>query len=132
MPTYGVTEVNPDMLFEYNDWVQCGSDLIDEVLKKNDRPIFLNTLSAGGMETFHVASRNKKFKGIIGMTFLDKRSKDVQMMTKSNAFYGKFGTGLVGFCSKIGFGGFRCLSGAPDSAEKRHMDTVAPFRSFSC
>ena len=107
MPIYGVTEVNPDMLIEYNDWVQCSSDLIDEELKKDDRLIFLYGLSAGGMETYHIAARNKKVKGIIGMTFLDQRSKDVQMTTTSNAFYGKFGTGLVGFCSKIGLGGFR-------------------------
>ena len=107
MPTYGVTEVNPDMLIEYNDWVQCGSDLIDEELKKDDCPIFLFGLSAGGMETYHVASRNKKVKGIIGMTFLDQRSKDVQMTTISNEFYGKFCTGPVGFWSKIGLSGFR-------------------------
>ena len=88
MPTYGVTEVNPDMLIRYDDWVQCGSDLIDEELAKDDRPIFIYGLSAGGMETYHVAAKNKseRIKGIIGMTFLDQRKREVRMTTTNNAF----------------------------------------------
>lgn len=115
MPTYGVTEVNPDMLIRYDDWVQCGSDLIDAELAKDDRPIFLYGLSAGGMETYHVAAKNKsgKIKGIIGMTFLDQRSTPVRMTTTKNAFWGKFGTGLVGFSCKIGLAKFKMKMSIP-------------------
>ena len=60
MPTYGVTAVNSDMLIRYDDWVQCGSDLIDEELKKDDRPIFLYGLSAGGMETYWSGSPRRR------------------------------------------------------------------------
>ena len=104
MPTYGVTEVNPDMLIRYDDWVQCGSDLIDEELKKDDRPIFLYGLSAGGMETYHVAAKNKSenIKGIIGMTFLDQREAIVRKETANNEFSGKIGKTMVGLQIKFG------------------------------
>lgn len=60
MPTHGVFKVASHTIISYNDGVQCGSDLIDAELAKDDRPIFLYGLSAGGMETYHVAARNKK------------------------------------------------------------------------
>lgn len=50
MPTYGVSEVASEKTISYDDWVQCGSDLIDAELAKGSRPIFLYVL-AGGMET---------------------------------------------------------------------------------
>ena len=104
MPTYGVTEVNPDMLIRYDDWVQCGSDLIDEELKKDDRPIFLYGLSAGGMETYHVAAKNKSeiIKGIIGMTFLDQREAIVRKETANNVFSGTVGKMMVGLQNRLG------------------------------
>ena len=104
MPTYGVTEVNPDMLIRYDDWVQCGSDLIDEELKKDDRPIFLYGLSAGGMETYHVAAKNKsdKIKGIIGMTFLDQRMPLVRRETANNPSSGRMGKFVIGTGCRLG------------------------------
>lgn len=104
MPTYGVTEVNPDMLIRYDDWVQCGSDLIDEELKKDNRPIFIYGLSAGGMETYHVAAKNKSknIKGIIGMTFLDQRKAIVRRETANDKVSGTIGKTMVGLQCKLG------------------------------
>lgn len=104
MPLYGVTEVNPKMNITYDDWVQIGSDYINEELKKDDRPIFLYGLSAGGMETYHVASRNKKVKGIIGMTFLDQSLQQVRNETTNNAFWAHLGTPLAALSAKMGMG----------------------------
>ncbi len=104
MPTYGVTEVNPEMTITYDDWVQCGSDYIDEELKKDDRPIFLYGLSAGGMETYHVAAKNrsKNIKGIIGMTFLDQRDATVRRETASDKVSGTIGKFMVGLQCSLG------------------------------
>ncbi|MFD1430519.1 alpha/beta hydrolase [Lacticaseibacillus mingshuiensis] len=113
MPTYGVTDVAPHTIISYDDWVQCGSDLIDSELAKDDRPIFLYGLSAGGMETYHVAARNKKVRGIIGMTFLDQRSKDVQMTTTNNWFWGTFGIPLTKMATSIGLSGFKMKMSIP-------------------
>lgn len=104
MPTYGVTEVNPDMLIKYSDWVECGSDYINHELERDDRPIILYGLSAGGMETYHVVTKNKsdKIKGIIGMTFLDQREKQVRIETANNESSGSVGKFMVGLGCKLG------------------------------
>lgn len=108
MPTYGVSKVDPKQTVIYDDWVACGSDLVDAELAKDDRPIFLYGLSAGGMETYHVAARNKskRIHGIIGMTFLDQRRTDVRLETTSNAFWGHLGIGLTALSCRLGLG--RC------------------------
>lgn len=73
MPTYGVTKVKKGSVVKYDDWVDLACDYIDYEQQRDDRPIVLYGLSAGGMETYHVAAKNKKVKGIIGMTFLDQK-----------------------------------------------------------
>lgn len=91
MPEYGMTEVAKGSLVRYDDWVQAGSDLIDAELAKDDRPIVLYGLSAGGMLTYHVAALNKKVKGIVGMTFLDNSSQQVRDETALNRFMSRVG-----------------------------------------
>ena len=41
MPTYGMTQVNPNKTVTYDDWIQLGSDYIELEKRKDDRPIFL-------------------------------------------------------------------------------------------
>ena len=79
MPGYGVTEIADGALVKYDDWVQIGSDLIER--ERDGRPIVLYGLSAGGMETFHVAGLNGDVAGIVGMTFLDQRIAKVRRDT---------------------------------------------------
>lgn len=110
MPLYGVTEIHQKKVVSYHDWVQLGSDLIDYELTKDNRPVFLYGLSAGGMETYHVACKNKKVKGIIGMTFLDQNVQAVRNETTNNAFWAHMGTPLAGLSVKLGLGKFRMKS----------------------
>ena len=107
MPLYGLTEVNKDMTITYNDWVNLGNDYINYELSKDSRPIILYGLSAGGMETYHVACKNKKVKGIIGMTFLDQRDQRVRNETTKNSFWAHLGAPLSGISSKIGLSRFK-------------------------
>lgn len=113
MPLYGETKVGQPTSVSYDDWVQCGSDYIDYELGRDSRPIFLYGLSAGGMETYHIAAKNKKVQGIIGMTFLDQRSHDVRMTTTNNAFWGTYGTALSQFSTYIGLGNFKMKMSIP-------------------
>lgn len=106
MPIYGETAVNRNMTITFSDWVECGSDYVNHELSKDDRPIFLYGLSAGGMETYFVAAKNKKIKGIIGMTFLDQREKAVRMTTTKNWFWGAFGTALATLSCHMGLSKF--------------------------
>ncbi|MDM0015319.1 alpha/beta fold hydrolase [Variovorax sp. J22P168] len=91
MPEYGMTEVAEMAIVRYDDWVQAGSDLIDAELARDDRPIVLYGLSAGGMLTYHVAALNKKVKGIVGMTFLDTSSRRVRDETSLSLFMSRVG-----------------------------------------
>ena len=107
MPLYGMTVVNQKKPVTYDDWIQIGSDYVDNELTKDSRPVFLYGLSAGGMETYHIACKNRKIKGIIGMTFLDQREQRVRNETANNAFWAYLGTPLASLSAKIGFGGFK-------------------------
>ncbi|ENU42355.1 alpha/beta hydrolase [Acinetobacter seifertii] len=100
MPGYGVTQVGKGKVIRYNDWVQAGSDLVDVELAKDNRPIVLYGLSAGGMLTYHVAAKNKKVKAIVGMTFLDTSDKKVRDTVASNLFMSRVGTPLTHLTAK--------------------------------
>jgi alpha-beta hydrolase superfamily lysophospholipase len=94
MPTYGVTEVGKGAV-TYDDWVRIGSDLVDREKAKDDRPIVLYGLSAGGMETYHVAAINSGVKGIVGMTFLDQRIPQVARDTAFDPLTGSVGARVM-------------------------------------
>lgn len=95
MPEYGMTKVAKAALVRYDDWVQAGSDLIDAELARDDRPVVLYGLSAGGMLSYHVAALNKKVKAIVGMTFLDQRVQQVRDETALNPFMSRLGGPLM-------------------------------------
>lgn len=107
MPTYGVTEVAPGALVTYDDWVRLGSDLIDAELTRDDRPIVLYGLSAGGMETYHVAALNQRVAGIVGMTFLDTASTRVRVETGFDPISGFLGAYAMRSLNAIGLGRLR-------------------------
>ena len=95
MPEYGMTEVARGALVRYDDWVRAGSDLIDAELARDDRPVVLYGLSAGGMLTYHVAAMNRKVKAIVGMTFLDQRLPQVRDETALSPFMSRVGGPLM-------------------------------------
>lgn len=107
MPTYGLTQVKKGSLVTYDDWVDLASDYIDYELSLDNRPIILYGLSAGGMETYHVACVNKKVKGIIGMTFLDQASQQVRDETTNNLFMSRVAVPMTKVSTKIGLNKFK-------------------------
>lgn len=107
MPEYGVTQVGRGALVRYDDWVQAGSDLVDAELAKDRRPIVLYGLSAGGMETYHVAALNKKVQGIVGMTFLDQRIQQVVDQTSLNLLLSRVGLPLAKLTAMTPLAGIR-------------------------
>jgi alpha-beta hydrolase superfamily lysophospholipase len=117
MPEYGLTQVGPGKPVRYDDWVQAGSDFVDSELAKDDRPIVLYGLSAGGMETYHVAALNKKVKGIVGMTFLDQRLQQVRDETSLNLFMSRVGVPMAKLTAKTPLAGMRMPMAA---ASKMH------------
>ena len=49
MPLYGETAVNRNQTITFSDWVECGNDYLNYEFSRDDRPIFLYGLSAGGI-----------------------------------------------------------------------------------
>jgi len=107
MPGYGLTEVGKGARVRYDDWVQAGSDLVDAELARDPRPIVLYGLSAGGMETYHVAALNRKVRGIVGMTFLDQRLRQVGDETALNPFMNRVGGPLIKLGARTPLAGLR-------------------------
>lgn len=107
MPEYGMTEAAKGVLVRYDDWVRAGSALIDAELAKDDRPIVLYGLSAGGMLTYHVAALNKTVKGIVGMTFLDQRLQQVRDETALNTFMSRVGGPMLNLVASTPLGAMR-------------------------
>ncbi|WP_418057843.1 alpha/beta hydrolase [Pimelobacter simplex] len=103
MPTYGVTEVAPGTTVTYADWVRLGVDLVAAERARDDRPIVLYGLSAGGMETFHVAAQaptGSGIAGIVGMTFLDQDSLRVRVATAFDPVTGLLGRPLMALLAR--------------------------------
>lgn len=107
LPSYGLTQVKKGTKIKYDDWVQVGSDLINHELAKDQRPIVLYGLSAGGMLTYHVAAKNKNVKAIVGMTFLDTQSKVVRNAVARNWFMSRVGSPMAHLTAKTPLGAMR-------------------------
>ncbi|MBO0768789.1 MAG: alpha/beta fold hydrolase [Solirubrobacterales bacterium] len=77
---YGLTQVQAGTNPSYDDWVDLVVDFLAAEQQRDDRPIVLYGLSAGGMLTYHVAAKAPRntLKGIVGMTFLDSRIQQVR------------------------------------------------------
>lgn len=129
MPEYGLTEVRRGKPIRYDDWVQAGSDLIDAELARDNRPIVLYGLSAGGMETYHVAAKSGKVKGIVGMTFLDQRLQQVRDETAYNRFMSRVGGPLATLAARTPLAGLRMPMAA---ASKMHALVNDPAALKAC
>lgn len=107
MPLYGVTKVAPGHIVSYDDWVAAGAAFVDYELARDPRPIVLYGLSAGGMLAYHVAAANPKVKGIVGMTFLDQRIREVRDGTALLPAVAQLGYPLAGIASSAGLAALR-------------------------
>ncbi|MFE4516958.1 alpha/beta fold hydrolase [Kitasatospora sp. NPDC056783] len=69
---------------------------------RDDRPIVLYGLSAGGMLTYHVAAKAARgtLRGIVGMTFLDQRDQQVRDETSHDKLTARAGVPLMGVIAK--------------------------------
>lgn len=90
---YGLTQVAPGHVPSYDDWVDLVVDFLAYEQSRDDRPIVLYGLSAGGMLTYHVAAKAPKgtLRGIVGMTFLEQRNQQVRDDTAHDKFISRVG-----------------------------------------
>jgi len=106
---YGMTQVAEGARYTYRDWVQMVIDYLSAQKSRDDRPIVLYGLSAGGMLTYHVAAAAPKgtLSGIVGMTFLDERIQQVRDETAHDLLTARFGAPAMGLIANTPLGGIR-------------------------
>ncbi|MGP3637668.1 alpha/beta hydrolase [Streptomyces sp. 24-1644] len=99
---YGLTQVKPGTTPSYDDWVDMVVDFLAYEQSRDDRPIVLYGLSAGGMLTYHVAAKAPRatLAGIVGMTFLDQRHRQVRDETSHDILTARLGIPLMGLLAK--------------------------------
>ncbi|MEU3710795.1 alpha/beta hydrolase [Streptomyces catenulae] len=99
---YGLTRVRPGTTPSYDDWVDLVVDFLAFEQSRDDRPIVLYGLSAGGMLTYHVAAKAPRgtLRGIVGMTFLDQRDRRVRAQTSHDPLTARVGAPLMGLLAK--------------------------------
>ena len=89
LPGYGLTEIN-DKTITYNHWVNMVKDLLVFEQNRDQRPIVLFGLSAGGMLAYQVACINQQVKGVIATTLLDQRLPEVRKYSALYPWMAKF------------------------------------------
>lgn len=91
---YGLTQVKSGTTPTYDDWIDLVVDFLLRERARDDRPIILYGLSAGGMVTYHAAAKAPRgtVAGIVGMTFLDQRVQQVRDETAHDRFTARYGT----------------------------------------
>ena len=99
-PGYGLSQ-NPDhKAIVYDDWVAVLSDFIAHEQSKDERPIFLFGLSAGGMLCLHSVLQQAQVKGIIGLSFLDQRYISVKKGCMRFSQLSALGLPLLQLCAQ--------------------------------
>lgn len=81
LPLYGLTRSYKRKPVSYDDWVQMLHDFVTQEAHKDDLPIFIYGLSAGGMLAYHAANQNPYVKGVMGSSFLDLSRPEVRAQT---------------------------------------------------
>ncbi|WP_435220292.1 alpha/beta hydrolase [Streptomyces sp. Tue6028] len=99
---YGLTQVRPGTVPTYDDWVDLVVDFLDHERSRDDRPIVLYGLSAGGMLTYHVAAKASRgtLRGIVGMTFLDQRNQQVRDEAAHDLLTARVGVPAIGLLAR--------------------------------
>ncbi|PRY53414.1 alpha-beta hydrolase superfamily lysophospholipase [Knoellia remsis] len=105
---YGLTKPAHPRGYSYDDWVDLVVDLVEAERRRDDRPIHIYGLSAGGMLAYQVAARTqvagKPVAGVIGLSFLDQRESVVREETARFELMGKYGGKAAELTTKLGAG----------------------------
>jgi hypothetical protein len=98
LPLYGCTEYTGTI--HYTTWVSCGIEIVN-TFHKDNVPVFLFGLSAGGMLAYQVANAVSDISGIIATCILDQRNKHVLKQSARSPFLVTIGSPLMYAAHKI-------------------------------
>lgn len=98
LPLYGNTKTLGTIT--YDDWVECGKDIVERFQKENV-PLFLFGLSAGGMLAYQVATECDQIMGIMATCLLDQRNHYITEQTARNKIAGSIGRHMINLTHKF-------------------------------
>lgn len=98
LPLYGHTAYNGRIT--YADWVACG-EAIAKKYRKDQKPLYLFGLSAGGMLAYQVSCRLQSLNGLIVSCLLDQRINKVTRETASSSVMALAGKPILKLTHRI-------------------------------
>ncbi len=100
LPGYGFTQTDGSNL-EYSNWVNLVKDLVEDESQKDNKPIILFGLSAGGMLAYHVGCNSDHLAGLIFTNLLDQRLQLVRDHSAVNKYVSRLGLILLELLQKL-------------------------------
>lgn len=98
LPLYGNTKTAGKIT--YDSWVECGKDVVKRFQKEN-LPLFLFGLSAGGMLAYQIENECENIRGIMATCLLDQRNPYISEQTARNKLAGKLGRPMINLTHKL-------------------------------
>lgn len=98
---YGRTTVMPGHNWSYADWIDQVVDFLAYERTRDERPIVMYGLSAGGMLAYQAAAIDRKVSGIVGMCFMDQRVKLVRRQTARFGPVGAYAPAMGGVITSV-------------------------------
>lgn len=91
LPPYGLSNAKEIKTLEYKDWIEIITELIEQEIERDSKPIVLLGASIGGMLAYHTASMSKHVKGLIVTTFVDTSNPTVRDQIAPNKVMSRVG-----------------------------------------
>lgn len=95
LPGFGLTECHEGFDYNYKNWVELVSDLVDREIERDGRPVVLFGGSLGGMLCYHAACINDQIKGIIATTLANPRDPEVRDALAKSKIWSRLGAALM-------------------------------------
>ena len=100
LPGYGLTRMN-QRSWDYRSWISMAEALVEREAQRDDRPIVLFGLSAGGMLAYQVASRADAVRAVAATCFLDFREPEVLAASATSPKMARFGLPILRRLAKV-------------------------------
>lgn len=91
LPPYGLSYTESLKTLDYRRWIDILTELIEQEIKRDGKPVVLLGTSIGGMLAYHAATNSKQVKGLIVTTFVDTSNPKVRDQVAPNRVMSRLG-----------------------------------------
>ncbi|OKP84380.1 alpha/beta hydrolase [Paenibacillus sp. P32E] len=91
LPPFGLSYTESLQSMDYLHWIEILTELIEQEIKRDGKPIVLLGASIGGMLAYHVASKSNQVRGLIVTTFVDTSNPKVRDQIAPNKAISRLG-----------------------------------------